>query len=299
MTIQYANNATSTLASPILAGDTSLTVVSGQGARFPTPSGASYFLATLTQNTGTETSWEIVRVTARSGDTFTITRGQEGTAAAGWAAGSKVELRLTQGSMANTPQLDSDNTFSGYLFSKPLSNSGAGVVPGLLTYIQNADRTGTNVATAQGLLGNTTGLAVTLQPGRYMFDITAIIGKSSASATSLQFAIGGTATLAFLGYTALSHTGATLTTLAASSEESQNITTGFSTLQTVSVATAAAAAVLTLSIKGFIDVTVAGTVLPQFAYTVAPTVGTIYRGTRMSIYPVSATGADTNVGGWA
>lgn len=56
---------------------------------------ADHFLATLTQGTGTETSWEIVKCTARSGNTLTIVRAQEGTADTTWAAGSKVELRLT------------------------------------------------------------------------------------------------------------------------------------------------------------------------------------------------------------
>jgi flagellar capping protein FliD len=90
----YANNAYSTLASGINNSVTTLALATGEGARFPSPTGSDYFLATLTQ-AGTETSWEIVKVTARSTDTLTIVRAQEGTAAASWATGDKVQLRLT------------------------------------------------------------------------------------------------------------------------------------------------------------------------------------------------------------
>lgn len=90
----FANNATSTLASGINNSVTSLTLATGEGARFPSPTGGDFFLATLTQAGATETSWEVVKVTARSTDTLTIVRAYEG-AAATWAAGDKVEIRLT------------------------------------------------------------------------------------------------------------------------------------------------------------------------------------------------------------
>lgn len=95
----FANNATSSLASGINDSDNTLLLATGEGARFPAPIAGDYFDLTLTQGIGLETSWEIVKVTARSGDTLTVARGQEGTAAAAWAAGAKAELRLTKGAM--------------------------------------------------------------------------------------------------------------------------------------------------------------------------------------------------------
>lgn len=92
---QFTNNAATTLASSILVGATSLTVASTTGALFPTLTGAQYFYCTL-QNTAGSTV-EIVKVTARSTDTFTIVRAQEGTTASAFSAGDKVELRLTAG----------------------------------------------------------------------------------------------------------------------------------------------------------------------------------------------------------
>ena len=92
---QFTNNAATTLASSILVGATSLTVASTTGALFPTLTGSNFFYCTL-QNTAGSTV-EIVKVTARSTDTFTIVRAQEGTTASAFASGDKVELRLTAG----------------------------------------------------------------------------------------------------------------------------------------------------------------------------------------------------------
>lgn len=96
MTQLFADNAASTLASSITNVATSLTLATGEGAKFPSPTGGDHFIATLVGLTsGVETSWEKVKVTARSGDTLTIVRAQEGSTAAAWASGTKVELRVT------------------------------------------------------------------------------------------------------------------------------------------------------------------------------------------------------------
>lgn len=93
-TALFANNATSELAAAITDSDTSLTLVTGQGALFPNPTAGDWFLVTLTQASGAETSWEIVKCTARVDDTLTIVRAQESTTAAAWAT-AKAEQRLT------------------------------------------------------------------------------------------------------------------------------------------------------------------------------------------------------------
>lgn len=91
----FANNAASTLLSAITNVATSLTLASGAGALFPSPTGGDFFELTLTQAGSTETSWEIVQVTARAGDVLTVVRGYAGTTAAAWGAGAKAELRVT------------------------------------------------------------------------------------------------------------------------------------------------------------------------------------------------------------
>lgn len=93
MSILYTNNAATTLASGITNVATSLTVATGAGALFPNPTSPDVFYATLENAAGT--SREIVKVTARTTDTFTIVRAQEGTTGTAFSTGDKVELRLT------------------------------------------------------------------------------------------------------------------------------------------------------------------------------------------------------------
>lgn len=96
----YSNNAASTLDAALTAGSTSLAVVAGTGALFPTLSGGDWFVFTIEDlDTGI---YEICKCTARSGDTFTIERAQEGTTALAWAAGVAVELRQTAGQLSET-----------------------------------------------------------------------------------------------------------------------------------------------------------------------------------------------------
>jgi hypothetical protein len=110
MTIKFTNNATTTLASGINSSVTSLSVASGTGTLFPTISSPDVFYATLANVAGTV---EIVKVTARSTDVFTIVRGQDGTTPLSWAAGDKVELRPTAAGLAAMAQFDSNQTYTG------------------------------------------------------------------------------------------------------------------------------------------------------------------------------------------
>lgn len=95
LTLLATNNAESTLASAISATDTSLIVSAGTGAEFPDAvAGESYFKLTLT-DAATGSHVEIVNVTAKAGDIFTIERAQEGTMARAWAANDMVANMMT------------------------------------------------------------------------------------------------------------------------------------------------------------------------------------------------------------
>jgi hypothetical protein len=97
MAVLFTNNAATNLASSITSGATSLTVVTGTGSLFPNPGASDYFLITLIGISGSPI--EIVKCTARSGDTFTIVRAQEGTTASAFTGGDQVQLRITAGEM--------------------------------------------------------------------------------------------------------------------------------------------------------------------------------------------------------
>lgn len=95
LTLLATNNAESALASAISATDTSLIVSAGTGAEFPDAvDGASYFKLTII-DAATGAQIEIVNVTAKTGDIFTIERAQEGTLARGWSANDFVANMMT------------------------------------------------------------------------------------------------------------------------------------------------------------------------------------------------------------
>ncbi|MFH2226166.1 hypothetical protein ABK716_29335, partial [Enterobacter kobei] len=84
----------------ISASATSLTVNSGTGSLFPAPSaGVSFFKLTLI-DAATGQLTEIMHVTARTGDTMTIDRGQEGTTARAWSANDIAANMMTAGTLS-------------------------------------------------------------------------------------------------------------------------------------------------------------------------------------------------------
>ncbi len=93
MTQLFTNNATAPLASSITSGATSLDVGTGRGDLFPLTAGSDTFVVTVTSADGTVQ--EIMLVTERVDDTFTVTRAQEGTSAEPFTAGAVVECRVT------------------------------------------------------------------------------------------------------------------------------------------------------------------------------------------------------------
>ena len=98
MGIQLKNNASGTLATAISASDTGIVLTTGNGASFPALGATDYFYATLESTGGT---FEVIKVTARSGDSMTVVRAQEGSTANSFAAGSRIELRVTAASVAD------------------------------------------------------------------------------------------------------------------------------------------------------------------------------------------------------
>lgn len=89
----FQNNAKGTLSVAVTTNSqASITLQTGQGAKFPTPSAPSYYSVTLDDGTNIE----VLLVVARASDVLTVLRGQEGTTAqSSFAIGTKCELRLT------------------------------------------------------------------------------------------------------------------------------------------------------------------------------------------------------------
>jgi hypothetical protein len=99
MGIQHANFARSTLAVGLTSSDTTLSVVGTHGARFPTIGVGDFFYVVL-ENAVLQR--EILKVTARAGDTMTVVRGQDGTTAQAWVAGDLIEQRFVRAAISDS-----------------------------------------------------------------------------------------------------------------------------------------------------------------------------------------------------
>lgn len=153
--IVFTNNATGTLAANISDVATSLTLGSGEGALFPNPTGSEYFYITVYDANGTK---EVMKVTARATDTFTVVRAQDGTSAAAFttANSTQVDLRVTAAVLENCAQLDGNNALVGnQTVTGDVTASGT---------VQGATGTITANATVGGTLGVTGVATFTAQP---------------------------------------------------------------------------------------------------------------------------------------
>ncbi|WP_254612261.1 gp53-like domain-containing protein [Citrobacter werkmanii] len=100
LSLLAANNAQTVLAAGISSTATSLTVNAGTGTLFPSPvAGTSFFKLTII-DAATGSLTEIVHVTARAGDVFTIQRGQEGTVPRAWSANDIAANMMTAGTLS-------------------------------------------------------------------------------------------------------------------------------------------------------------------------------------------------------
>ncbi len=116
MSVKFANNAFGTLNAGISNSATSITLSSGQGARFPTLASGEYFYATLID---TSNNLEVVKCTARSTDVLTVTRAQESTTAQAFAIGDRIELRVTAGGLTDAANPYDKDTSSTGSFALP------------------------------------------------------------------------------------------------------------------------------------------------------------------------------------
>ncbi len=106
----FSNNASTLIASGITATSTTVTCQAGQGPLFPAISAGQVAACTLEDVSG---NIEVVYATGRSGDTLTIVRAQEGTTAAVFASGSRLEQRVTAAVLASLLQKQGGDTLSG------------------------------------------------------------------------------------------------------------------------------------------------------------------------------------------
>ena len=103
--IKFTNNAHGSLNASINDSVTTITLVSGDGAKFPSLTGSEYFYATLIKSNN---DIEIVKVTARSTDELTVVRNQEGSGNKAFDAGDRIELRITAQGIADISNINNN-----------------------------------------------------------------------------------------------------------------------------------------------------------------------------------------------
>lgn len=110
------NFAKTTLSTGYNSAATSIVLSSGDGAKLPAvPFNATWWNFTDFPDPADDADVEIVRVTARSTDTLTVTRGQEGTSASNKNIGGKT-YKLVAGLTAKTINTDAPASFAGGIF---------------------------------------------------------------------------------------------------------------------------------------------------------------------------------------
>lgn len=195
MAALVTNNASATLASGIISSATSIALTAGQGALFPSPAGSDYFYATLVDSSN---NIEIVKCTARSTDTLTVTRAQEGTTARAYSAGDRLELRPTAALFNEKAPLASP-TFTGTVTAANLTVTGNTILgsaptntltiaPNAVTWSGNPTHSGnhtfsgtiTNTALTGGTINNASVGAST--PSTGLFTTLGASGLITASA---------------------------------------------------------------------------------------------------------------------
>ncbi len=217
MTQLFTNNAGAKLAAAVASGDVTFDVQTGQGAEFPSLSGSDFFIATLESIDGT--TREIVKVTARSTDTMTVTRAQEGTSAGTFAAGDKFDCRLTAGGMATIeamvydPELlalaglssgadkipyftgagtaglldrDTDGTLAGNSDTKIATQKAVKTALDLKAPLASPSLTGNPIAPTQSPSDNSTKLATTAYVDAAITAGSAVVADNSISNAKLR-----------------------------------------------------------------------------------------------------------------
>jgi hypothetical protein len=162
MILIFGNNDQTVLAAPINNSVTTLNVFPGGGTSFPHPVAGEYFVMTLT-DAATGSINEIMWVTNVTGDTFTVQRGKEGTAASSWLAGDFVSCFPTAGTQETFIQPDQAQT-GKYNFSVATGtpnaltaaiSSNLTTLPDGLSIVLKSSAQNTTSATLNLVLGST------------------------------------------------------------------------------------------------------------------------------------------------
>lgn len=122
----FINNWSAVLTAPAAASAASLSVPLADAAKLTGLGAGGHYLLTLAEvdGNGLETAWETVKITAAAAGVLAAQRGQEGTTARDWAAGSVISARVTKGTLEALQS--SSGTAVGDAVPQPLGDASPG-----------------------------------------------------------------------------------------------------------------------------------------------------------------------------
>lgn len=175
----FSNNATTTLAAGITAGATTITLNTGDGALFNAPTGGDFELITVYDGSdiATSTNVEIMKVTARTTDSMTVVRAQEGTTGFAFSLGDGIDACVT----AETMNL--------------VKQGQAGLLQNVTEKVHTMTSAAVDVANGnwqkRTLAGNET-LTFAIATGQSVY-VTAVIGANTLTLSNVDEWVGGSA----------------------------------------------------------------------------------------------------------
>ncbi len=210
----FANNVSTTLSAPLAPTDTTVTLASA--AHLPSLPVGSYWALTLNDE-ATQSVFEIVYVSAISGTTLTVLRGQEGTSAQSWLVGDFAFGAVTAGELNNFLSVGSSGDF--VLLSPGSAQSGSIDITGGID--AGGDSAFLGVTVTNGVQAETVAVAATLSVGDQLSVFTPY---ANTPITSLPILFHGSANWVGIGPSSgLSAQGVTASTLAIAQAGSANI----------------------------------------------------------------------------
>jgi microcystin-dependent protein len=177
--IKFTNNFSAPIAANISSSATTIALATGYGSLLPNYGVDEYEYITLTDSSN---HIEIVKVTARSGDTLTVVRAQDNTVARAWTAGDRMSSRPCAAAMYDALQVNvakADAVHSHAAGDVALTPTGSIAATNIQAAIAELDG---DIAGKQAALGYTAA-----QAGANS-DITSLTGLT----TPLSVAQGGT-----------------------------------------------------------------------------------------------------------
>ena len=180
------------------------------------------------------------------------------------------------------------------LVTTPYSDTG--LIPGELIYRLNTAYVGSSSASAQSVFG----VGVTLASSTvYQFEAYYAISKTVGN-TSHLFGIGfgGTATLNNISYFVIGRQQASGFNAAAAPDTCQ-VNQSAANNNLWNSAWTQAAEQICLILRGAVSINAGGTFIPQYTSSAAVGPFTTAIGSWIKLSPLNASGANTNIGGWA